>query len=348
MGLQTWSDYTRGVMMFPPPDGAQTTTASLAINTTGEAVGGMFYAPKTGSIDRVAFRTSTVTTGCTLDVGLESTDSTTGEPNTSQTLIAAGANGTVVVANTDDNVWKTVTIGTPPSVTQGQPIWAVARISSGTPSALNLVRGNGLFPGAPANYNCRSVRYTASAWTTNANPLVFAIRYSGDSEYTPMRGISPIGYTTLTISDSTNPDENGGLVVLPFAAQACGIWLMTASGGPSADFTAKIYNSDGTSLLASQATTQALMGNNPGFAQVFFQTPVTLAAGSYVVSARFTNATSGQVVYYNNTNFSNAATGLPSRWSRQNDGAWTSSTTEVSGIGLLLNAASIRDRSSVG
>src|SRR5438093_3319795 len=78
---------------------------SFLIDASGEKVAFIVRAPKAGTITDIGFRLGVVTTGQTLKVSLQDVDGVTGNPDG-----VVDQSNTVAVADTDDELWKTVTL----------------------------------------------------------------------------------------------------------------------------------------------------------------------------------------------------------------------------------------------
>lgn len=328
-----------GVYLWPTPLGLSSSTVGTQnINAAGEAVATLFIAPKTGIIDRVYFRTATVTTGCTLDVRLETVGSN-GYP--SGTLWGTNTNNTTVIADTDDSVYREVTLTAGASVTEGDFVYLVLRISSGTPSSLLIGRTGSSYQ---LDYSAMSIRFSSSAWGTKQQPLVAGVRYS-DGDYPNLLGYSPFAGapTAQNVSDATNPDEYGTKLVLPFGGRIIGFWMISTSVAVSSSFTVKLYNADGSSLLASEAYSRY----NVRAAGVHiwpFRTPYNAPPGTYVASFRGTGTNNIAVSYHNVKHTPVTITDWGTQMTRNNDGAWTEDNTRWPSMGLVIGGVNIRDR----
>lgn len=226
----------------PPAYTATGTTPFLGNGLTlaaGNYVAYPFQAPETGTITGVGFRTGTVGTGCTVDVRLETIDSATGSPT--NTLVGTNTNITQVVANTDDNIWFNVVFTSGASVTKGQVLALVFRVSSGTPASFYFKTTDD----SSADY---PFALTSSS-TRRIGPNCAAINYGGT--YYPVDNMYPFtSITTRTFNNTSTPDVRGVKFSLPVPLRVCGCWVWTSSGG---DFSVKLYNSDGVTVLASIA-----------------------------------------------------------------------------------------------
>lgn len=175
--------------LWPVPLYSSTTgSSSVALNgVAGERFAWCFEAPKTGTLSGFSFRTGTVTTGCTVNISLQSlsTSGTTGVggfPTGSD--YSTGTSTTQVIANADDNVWFNVTFSSPASVTKGDKLAVVFSVSSGTPSGLNLLfYGTG--QGAVGYATGYISTYNGSAWTYSNSQAVMigVLNYNGTYEF---------------------------------------------------------------------------------------------------------------------------------------------------------------------
>lgn len=118
----------------------------LLIDAASEKAASIVRAGKTGTIDKVGFKTRTVTTGDTVDVRLETVDLATGNP--SGTLLGTNSNGSQVIGDADDNTWFTTALTTGVAVTKGD-LFAVVIVNGSVPGNMNIAAFNwnrSLFP----------------------------------------------------------------------------------------------------------------------------------------------------------------------------------------------------------
>lgn len=216
-----------------------TLSTGIAITGAGYKAALVFQAPKTGTIDRIYFRTGTVTTGDTVDVRLETVD---GSGNPSGTLQATNTNGACIVADTDDNVVKYADLTASASVTAGD-VLAVVVANGATPGS--MVISSTSVPLASLPY---SNVYGGAFWAKNNNALCVALRYdaSGTKSYDQMGSVMPIkAVNTLSPSTATTPDEVGNVIVLP-KCRITGAWAIK-NAGAARDFDIVLYS--GTTAL---------------------------------------------------------------------------------------------------
>jgi hypothetical protein len=206
----------------------------------------IMQAPKTGIINGFRFGTGGVTTGCTVEARAETVDLSTGNPT--GTLLGVDATTTVVIANSDDNVFIPFTFTAGVSVVKGDLIALLVQVTAGTPSNFNWVSG------ASASYSLNQSssyldRYTAGAWTKTASYVLYGgVMYDGDTEYTKFPfGTAGRSISVPSTSTSTNPDEISNRFKLPTNMRVQGAWFRPNAAG---DFVIELQEDDGT-VLAS-------------------------------------------------------------------------------------------------
>jgi len=356
--------------------GVQSVTTAVNTPTFDSATDRMAWvgpSPVTDTVSKVYFRTGTVTTGCVIKIEVQSV--TNGRP--SGTILAAGANGTVTVADTDDNIWKSVTIGTPPSVTEGQDIAIVLTYDSGTTPNMQLAAmASPLAAGAtmsPAFF----IDTGASTWAS-------AVGVSSSIGYGPMEWVVAFGTagpqymaclmplnsapTLNAITSASAPDEYALRFQLPYACRIRGIrWLM-ANAAAGSNYTATLWPASSTTdgdALAQFAGDgdSATSTTNDGYADAIFATPYSIAKDTtYYAGIRSDNANAITVVTMSAAGTGAAASGviafdstmtaqiyLSSRtWTAGSAGAWTDTTTAIPLIHLIIDQIDDGDGSGTG
>lgn len=224
------------------------------MNTADEAAGAVFVAPKTGSIDRVMFKTATVTTGTTVDVRLETVDPATGMPT--GTLWGVNTNASQVIAAADDNVAFEVTLTAAASVTLGDKVALVIRNPSASFGSW-VFAGQGILTGANTAGNCYGVINAAGSWAKDLNGPCMAVRYS-DTTYPEIFGAFPPGdgqIVTNTYGNATSPNVRGLRFQLPFRCRFAGCWINAdIDGDCDVRLVSTAYNKGaGTGILSTIA-----------------------------------------------------------------------------------------------
>ena len=255
-------------VFFPSPRSVGTTSTAATITNAGDLASMLCKISQTGTVTGGTFGTGTVTTGCTLSYTIETVSG--GAPT--GTLYHANATGTVVVANGDDSVLKTVAfIGNVP-VTQGDTVALCLRISSGTPSVLQIRTFSPIFASSdPLLYKID----TGVAGTSSVTPCM-SLTYTTGEVVIP--GSACFGTASnLSISTTTTPDEIGHKILMPFSGRSDGFVFRCNSGVTSQAGSINLYNSSNTVIATCLLDPNLLVlsGNN----HLLWSTPVDLVAG---------------------------------------------------------------------
>lgn len=324
-------------MYIPPIPSLGGTTPVLVnqlIDATSEKAAVVCFAPKTGTIDKVALRTGTVSTGDTVNVRLETVSLTTGDPT--GTLLGTDSNKTQVIADTDDNKWFLTTLTTGVAVTKGD-IFAVVIANGSVPGNINIsgfrldtndvVYGD-LFAGA------------GPSWTKQANAMVTAFEYD-DGTYAHAQGVAPVKLlNNMSIDTGTTPDEIGIIFQVPFASRAAGFWIIADLDG---DADIVLYDSDGTSVLQSFSLDKDLQfsGAVRPLAGVFSGGSVLTKDTNYRLVAKPTSLTN-IVLREIEVDIAAQMDAMPAgqnfhRTERTDAGSWTQTTMKIPLMGILLD-----------
>jgi hypothetical protein len=197
------------------------------------------------AIRKIHFRLAAVTTGDTLDCRIETVDATNGNPT--GTLWAANTNAAKAIVGGDANTW----------VNSGN-LTADATLAVGDVFA--IVIANGAVPGnfVIARYEDQSLPsgfpygnvYTGS-WTKQASLCLMVVEYS-DGSFEPVFGVQDMGFiNTIAPASNSATNEYGNIFSFPFPCRVKGVWVWI---GASGDFAVKLYDSDGTTVLATTGT----------------------------------------------------------------------------------------------
>lgn len=307
---------------------------ALATNIAGRKAGFGFQCPQAGTIDRICFRTAAVTVATDTDVRLETIDTSTGSP--SGTLVAAGANATVLAAALTANTWIEVTLTTPVAVTALQYV-AVVLAPTGTPT-MNFA--------AIASADSRTLPWSgtlgASTWTKVSGDAVGAIRYN-DGTYPHIPGMwaaAAINSTSLTAA--TTPDEVGNLVILPFNCRATGLAIEFGSTSASnSSYRMRIYDAYFGTVLISKTLIGEFVPAS-GIIRARFDTTLDLVSGGYYRIAVEALGTVNRSVRTLDAATLDIAASFPLGANcvyteRTNAGIWSQTLTRRANIGLLID-----------
>lgn len=325
------TSFSNAPMMFPDPSNLGRAISTSTVNATATVLANIHKAPKNGQIAEIKFATATVTTGSTYDCRLETL--TAGNPSGS--LIAAGANGSVTIADSDDNVFKTVTIGTPPTVSAGDDFAIVLRHSSGSPNWQMPVNTPIISFSPPYRSN-----FNGTSWTQAGAPYVMLIKYSGDTDYTAI-GVPPaVTQSATQFNSSSTPDERGNKFVMPFSCRANGAFSYFSTANGDTDFV--LYDDSDNVLATASFEADNKVGAGP--IQLFFNDVnyVELTEGrTYRLTNRPSSTTN--LPYYSMNTVEIGGLGFSAGQilgtSRTNAGAWTDDATTVYSMGLMIMQA---------
>lgn len=345
-----------GRVFFPVPQvvgGNASILLSLITHTfdsTTDRLAWVGRAEITDTLGVIYIRTANVVTGSTLEVRIET--ATNGRP--SGTLFGTNTNGTVVVADTDDNVWKTVTMTASASLTAGDEYAVVIINSSGTP---NLQIG-----GFPAGTSTSPVRgqYPVLLQDTGAGTWagvdgfewIFQFGTAGVQFVPGLNPTSGAGVITSFNSGST-PNERAMRFQSPIPMRIRGmraVMLNIAAGG---NFTFSLWDATGDTDAEAlgQASIDgdfALSTTQDGFVDLIFDAPVEISANTtYYLGVRPDTANSVGIAELSNSTISNAMRCYPGvnlqtylatrTWSAGTAGAWTTTTTTLPLIYIIAD-----------
>lgn len=291
--LEYWPAFPNDVSVVPNFYGG----SLWQINGASDYCAGVFTAPLTGTITKLAFRTGSVTTGCTLDVRLETVDTSTGLPT--GTLATTGANVSQVIANTDDNAFFIVDLGAGGSVTRSTHYGIVLDVLSGSPSALTFAAfaDHGLFQDPyPIEY--------ASPTATSPSGMspCMAVYYDGVG-WVPIAGFTPASEVwSQAFNSGSTPDTYGMRFALDVPRRVAGLWGWVDLDG---DATLKLYDTDAATVLASVSAYQNMPPLTTGFlGHYLFSSSIELAASSnYYLGIE---ATTGSNITVHGVEFANS------------------------------------------
>lgn len=298
----------------------------------GEAFGLVFPVPKTGTISKLSFRTSTLTTGDTVRVGLETVDSV-GDPSGSYWDTNTYADLAVSASNT----WYQATLTAGASVTKDQ--YAALTVRAPTGYAGNFYGAVYYRLLLNCSDDCYFVYNIGSGWGrtiadyTNYRPA-FRIEYS-DGTYGWIPGVLPaagIGEANFH-ADSSSYDELGVYFKSLFDCEACGLLVTVELDGNN---TVRLYDSSDNVLGSFDQNYRYRADSYENYYYCPFASGVELSADSYYrMTYRPTTTTTAIGVPYLEVDDVDqwAQVGLPIAdycWTqRVDDGSWTNDTTKI-------------------
>ncbi len=308
-------------------------TLSSTIDASGEYAGVVFVAPKSGNIASFGWLPSTPATA-TLELRAEPVG-TDGFPTGSLWATNTNLTGITPTANT----WRWDTFTAAVAVTKGDLVAIFLKYASGTSSGVrqwnNIVSGfyiNGL------PYNI--VNAGSPAKSTYA--MVCAIKYDDGS--VPPCGLLPVATTTnptVTIDETSTPDEVGIKFTLPFACTVAGMAMKAVFAGRL--FDVHLYDGSDNVLASLTGIDTDKSGNVHALGTYLFSAEVNLAP---VTTYRLTMApkSGAASVSVPKVTFDASSTrsawpgGANAVWTQRTDGgAWTDTDTAISVLELLVS-----------
>lgn len=329
MTIVTMPEFTLPLFGNAAQNSTIVTQGNSAISSANASAAAVLKAPKTGTISKIYVLIGTVSGSTpTIDARLETVS---GQFPTGS-LLGTNSNNTQVVAN---NTGYEITLTTPVAVTKGDILAIVITYSAGT--TINVKVNNAQMQ---SKYPYGLLK-TAGTYAAASTPVV-ALGYN-DSTYPENYPLVPALATATNFNSSSTPDERGNIFTLPVSLRANGIQIAYQNALASADFDLVLYDSNGTSVLASVSMdADTLFGTSGGWMKVYFASPVTLLASTaYRVVVKPTTTNDNAWVRYQalNTTVMQALPGKGAWYgtSRTDAGAWTEVTTDFYTIGLLFD-----------
>lgn len=308
--------------------------SSMLVDAAGEMAAAVFRAPKTGNIRKIYFQTRTVSTGAAVDVRVETVSASDGNPT--GTLWGTNTNVTHTINNSDDNVMLNCTLTADAAVTRGDIMAVVIVNNAGTPGNFNI--GNTSMENADFPY---TDLFAGGAWTKSANAPVLALEYD-DGSYAIVKGVYPFSaLNTTSYNSGSTPDERGLKFRFPVPVKASGFWVYCDLDG---DATIKVYDSDGSTELASVALDKDIRrATTYGKLTGVFPSDLTFLANTYY---RMTLLPGGTTIALGDFDVATAAQMGSMSWGtnfhhtqRTDAGAWTDTTTKRPFMGLIVSHA---------
>lgn len=260
---------------------------NILLDAANEACAQTCIAPKAGNIDRIKYRLNTVTTGATLNVAIEAVGSN-GMPAFTKALFATNTEASSVVASTDDNVWKEVTLTAAAAVTRDLPFCIVIRQPSSSAGNLNIATRATSNPvvhsvaGRVRSSQALGAPPTAFA-DINQQSLMVAFRYDDGTWHTAV-GANVFATGAVTQYNAVGAtNRRGNRFQVPFKTTAAGAWAFIANAAAASAWYIKLYDDSGTELASSELMSGAYMTSTTvdHWFSCFFTSAYTLSPGTW-------------------------------------------------------------------
>lgn len=274
-----------GGVYLPAPLPLQATSinSQLGMSAANSRIAWIFAAPKTGNLATIAWRTTNVSVGGTLDLRLETVDTTTGNP--SGALVDTNTNVSLAIVGGNANSQIVSTLTAAAAVTRGQLLAWVPTNPAVSPA--NMSGGGLALPGGSTNVPYGAT-YNGTSWTKIATswPLI-GCQYD-DGTWYPIDGAlfptSAASIGTTAFSSSSTPDCRGLRFQLPMPARVRGAWVtIDLDGDCNVRLVTTAYDqAGGTGILATASLDANVRGTAAGTVYyVTFDASVDLSANTY-------------------------------------------------------------------
>jgi hypothetical protein len=312
--------------------------------------------PVTDTLATLYLRTATVTTGCTIDVRIETV--TNGRP--SGTLWGTNTNVNVVVADTDDNTWKTATLTAGASLSRGDEFAIVITVASGTPNMQFASFPSDVFSSASSHGPITNAHYPlmmqdtgGGTWTQLVTGFNWICQFS-TAGVIPMTNMTPVdGAGTLTAFNSgSTPDEYALEFVAPVNMRIAGIAAALFNVAAGADFTFSVWSTGTTDAGALAQQSQdgdfATTTTRDGLVMLLFDTPAEITAGTTIrLAVRADTANNLSIGSYGNATVANAMRAMHGTvssmrlvtrsWTAGTANAWSGTDTTIPLIYAIID-----------
>jgi hypothetical protein len=334
--------------------------ASGQIDATGEmfaCVGQVWYKDRataaSKNLTRFGFRFGSVTkaggSGLTVSAqNLNAGASQPGQPDETQDQTVAIANGNSSFAS---NTWiRTDALSAARSVAYGDPLAMNIEFDGSGRLGADAVQFTGLQAGSSMNIPGAVVK-SSGTWT-NLLYLPNLVLEFDDGTFGTLNGSLPFSAvgTHSTFNTGSTPDEIAIGVKLPFPAKVDGIWAITG-GTSTADFDVVLYDSDGSSVLASESIDASMLQTN---SRKYIHIPLAETAIAkdtlFYAAIKPTTANNVSLDYLDVSAAGHLQCHFGGedwcQYSRSDAGAWSATTTRRPWIGISVS--SFDDGTAVG
>lgn len=319
---------------------------SFSLDSATESVSAILSSGSAGILSSIGVRISTVVSSATVEIRVESVDTSNGAA--SGNLFSTAATGTLILGNTDDNVYKIVDLSSGVVLKQND-LLAVKFYLTGT-GDLNIHLGQQYSPVAQNSYISTILGGTTDKTLVGIN---LALLYS-DSASPQVSGVYPfqdVGATTRT-RNSTNA-EIGNDIIFPYPVTVKGYWANishVSSNNSASEF--RLYGSDTETVLAYESlSANIIFDSNRRYVEGFFNTEISLSANTiYKITHLAVGESSCQTSILSTTTQTFMQSMPGGRGcvytQRATTGAWVSSNTSMACVGIL--ASRFDDGTAVG
>lgn len=326
-----------------------TTAGTITFDATNDKLAWVGQAVVTDAVKKVTFRTGTLTTGCTMEIRIE-TVGADGKPT--GTLWGANTNGTVAVSAATTQY--TVTLTSNASVNKGDIFAIVLQYNSGSiPNFTVTIQPTSMTGSDSPHFPNKVFSNGGAAYGTIA-----ATSYQMFVEYNTngiMRhpGLSPFvgGPPLNNVTSASNPNEYALRFQVPFKCRCNGAYVALANISAGADYTVSLWPAS-SSVIGDALATIAMDGDltetttRDGYMFVVWASPVILLPNTtYYLGWRADTANNAAPILFTvgaAGDMAAAPGGVQCyqsarNWSGGTAGAWTDTTTSLPAYGIAID-----------
>lgn len=329
-GLIEWPGYaiTSGTLI-----GTNTT-----IDAAGEYDGFVMVAMENMTISHVGWRAGTVAGSPTVEIRIETVDTSTGLP----TGTLFGTNTNVVSGTITSSSWNLHALTASASVSQGQAFAVLVKFNSGTSVQVwGAARGLNYTSNVGQPYRVVNTGTPTASTIGATTSLVYALGSSSTTFYRIPQLIPITANSSTTLSSSGTFRAACLRFQVPFKCRVAGIKFSDASYALADDFSVGIYNDAGTELSSSLTAFDSTFRLS-AVPWVYLDNKVTLSPATWYRAVVQADTTGGPGVYNFSINSTDYASALPNGshlqlGTRDSGGAWTDTSTTIPNIDIIID-----------
>lgn len=300
---------------------------TILLNGAGNYCALVYRVRKAGNINKVGYFPGSVAGAGAVDVRVETVD---GSGNPSGSLWGTNTNAS---HSPTSSTFAWVTLTASATVAVGDIVALRISYASGTSVRVNNM-DTLMSTGLPYR-----VKHEGSVLKSGASiPVIGCQLDTGEVQFT---GAPLINSTTIStdINTGTTPDETGLKITVPFSGRCVGMTVRVVN--LSTTYAAKLYDSDGSTVLASQ-TGQDTDVNASSGAVTFLWSGVELTAGQTYRAVILPETGTSVRMYYGDMDAAGTRASWPAgtngQWTERTDaGSWTDTNTRMPYITLLFD-----------
>jgi hypothetical protein len=302
---------------------------ALLIDAAGEKVAFVVTVPKTGTVDKLCFKTGGISSSQALRVSVQTVNTATGEPT--GTLYGGSSAG--VQASPSANTFYTVALGTGATAVKGDRVAVVIEFDS-TIGSVYID-----FPDSDTQIGYPYVMGYTTSWAKYGYSPCTALEYS-DGSYEPMMCYPCSSLGAIVINTGSSPDEAALKISAPFSTRCVGFWVFLDGNNP-VDII--LYDKDDNVLQSRSLDQDVRSSTSVRLIQDYFVTSQILKPEEvYRLAIKPTTASNIVIPFFIIStaaimdSFSGGARVTVS--TRENAGAWTDFARQRLFGGLILDA----------